>query len=279
MKNSIIKMSKDLGTPSPFNLADGLLQVMGVDIGTLLILCILLAFWQGLSLIYSPLILPGPVLTIKSLIQIFQSNGFFAEVFVTLKRLLAGLMESVAVGSILGILMGGSKRVRSRFEPLIYFIQSIPPILYMALAMIWFGLDGQATVFIIFIASAPVMAVNIKEGFENIDIKLIEMGKAFKFSRLKMIIEIIIPSLKTYFKSGLIIVVGLGWKLVVMGEVLSSGTGLGAQITDARMNLETNKVFAWGIIVILLCFLSQKFTAIILDLKPLRRKKYDFENE
>lgn len=279
MKNSIIKMSKDLGTPSPFKLADRLLQVMGVDIGTLLILCILLAFWQGLSLIYSPLILPGPVLTIKSLIQIFQSNGFFAEVFVTLKRLLAGLMESVAAGSILGILMGGSKRVRSLFEPLIYFIQSIPPILYMALAMIWFGLDGQATVFIIFIASAPVMAVNIKEGFENIDIKLIEMGKAFKFSKLKMIIEIIIPSLKTYFKSGLIIVVGFGWKLVVMGEVLSSGTGLGAQITDARMNLETNKVFAWGIIVILLCFLSQKFTAIILDLKPLRRKKYDFENE
>jgi NitT/TauT family transport system permease protein len=148
----------------------------------------------------------------------------------------------------------------------------------MALAMIWFGLDGQATVFIICIAGTPVMAVNIKEGFENIDVKLMEMGKVFKFSPMEMIVEIIMPSLKAYFKSGLIIVVGLGWKLVVMGEVLSSGTGLGAQITDARMNLETNKVFAWGIIIIMLCFLSQKIIALILDFKPLRRKNYDFEN-
>lgn len=64
-------------------------------------------------------------------------------------------------------------------------------------------------------------------------------GKAFQFSKSKMIMEIIIPSLKAYFKTGLITVFSFGWKLVVMGEVLSASTGLGARITDARMNLET----------------------------------------
>lgn len=100
------------------------------------------------------------------------------------------------------------------------------------------------------------------------------MGKAFNFSKLKTIRSIILPSLKTYFKTGLITVFSFGWKLVVMGEVLSSSTGLGAQITDARMNLETNMVFAWGIIVILLCFLFQEITSKMFELK-LKRRLYE----
>jgi NitT/TauT family transport system permease protein len=65
------------------------------------------------------------------------------------------------------------------------------------------------------------------------------------------------------FKSGFIVLMGLGWKVAVMGEVLCSGSGLGSQISDARVNLETDKVFAWGITVIVLCYLSQKVLTLI----------------
>ncbi len=239
----------------------------------LITLCSFLIIWQVLSLIYSPLIIPGPILTIKSLWSIMQGDRFLAEVFITVNRLLMGLIGSVAIGSIIGIVMGINQRARKLFEPFIYFIQSIPPILYMTLAMIWFGLDGQATLFIVFVASVPIMAININEGFENIDIKLIDMGKSFQFSRKKMITTIILPSLMTYFKSGFIIVMGLGWKVVIMGEVLSSSTGLGAQITDARMNLQTNMVFAWGAVVIILCFLSQKLVTLFFGCKNMMEKK------
>lgn len=244
-------------------------------IGLLIITIILLILWQGLSLVYTPLILPGPILTGKTLLKIIRNRIFFIAIFSTLQRLLFGLFASILIGSILGILIGCSNKIKNLFEPIVYLIQATPPILYMTLAMLWFGLNGTATIFIVFMGSAPVMTVNIAEGFENIDVKLIEMGKAFKFSKSKMIIEIIIPSLKAYFKTGLITVFSFGWKLVVMGEVLSSSTGLGAQITDARMNLETNMVFAWGIIIILLCFLFQKTTSKIFELKPKRRKKYE----
>ena len=244
-------------------------------IGILIITCILVLLWQGLSLIYSPLVLPSPALTFQSLYRIIQSGRFWPEIVVTLKRLVIALLLAIAAGSILGIIMGANQRLRKLFEPIVYLVQSVPPILYMTLAMIWFGLNGTATIFIVFIGSAPVMAVTIKEGFENIDLKLIEMGKAFKFCKSETIREIILPSLSAYFKAGLITVFSFGWKLVVMGEVLSASTGLGAQITDARMNLETNMVFAWGMIVVLLCFLFQKLTAKIFDFKPKRRKNYD----
>ena len=254
--------------------APGVGRKRSSGIGVFMITCILLLLWQGLSLLYSPLVLPSPILTAETLVEIIRSERFFAEIYITLERLVLGLLLSVVIGSALGVLMGAFKKVRTLFEPLVYLVQATPPILYMTLAMLWFGLNGRATIFIVFMGSAPVMAVNITEGFENIDEKLIEMGKAFNFPKSKMITQIIIPSLKAYFKTGLITVFSFGWKLVVMGEVLSASTGLGAQITDSRMNLETNKVFAWGIIIILLCFTFQKVTARLFAIKLKRRKYY-----
>ena len=218
---------------------------------------------------YPPLILPGPVLTLRSLLTIIQRGKLWSEVFVTLQRRVIALLISISVGTVFGILMGGNKKLKELLEPIVYIVQAVPPILYMTIAMIWFGLNGRATIFIVFIGSAPVMTVTI------IDSKLIEMGKAFKFTHREIITEIVLPSLSAYFKAGLITVFSFAWKLVVMGEVLSASTGLGSQITDARVNLETNMVFAWGIIVVLLCFLFQKLTATLFELKPKRRKNYD----
>lgn len=248
------------------------------SIRVLIIIVMTLLIWQLLSSIYTPLILPSPVVTAKTLLKIMKEQLFLDTIFSTFRRLLIGIFASITIGSLLGILMGCSTKMKTLFEPLVYLVQATPPILYMTLAMIWFGLNGSSTIFIVFMGSAPVMVVNVTEGFENIDTKLIEMGKAFKFSKFKMMVNIVIPSLKTYFKTGLITVFSFGWKLVIMGEVLSSSTGLGAQITDARMNLETDKVFAWGIIVVLFCFLFQYTTSKIFEFKPKRRKKYERES-
>ncbi|MGD8401035.1 MAG: ABC transporter permease [Bacillota bacterium] len=261
MKSFILKANKIETNLNALTLEKGLLPLKKEKFGPVLTFGVLLILWQGLSQFYSPLILPSPVATLATLVGIIREKDFFAAIMVTMQRLLFGLLWAVAAGSVLGIIMGNCRRLKSLLESFIYTIQAIPPILLMTLAMIWFGLDGRATIFIVFIACLPIMAVNIKEGFENIDRKLIEMGELFSFSKWEMLTEIILPSLKAYFKSGLIVVMGLGWKLAVMGEVLGSGSGLGSQIADARINLETNKVFAWGIVVIALCYLSQQLIA------------------
>lgn len=240
----------------------------------IVVLTLLIIIWHIASLNYSPIVLPSPLLTFKTLIEIIKSEDFFLQISTTLKRLLIGLLLSITVGSILGILMGVNNKLKKIIELIVYIVQSIPPILFMTLAMIWFGLDGNATIFIVFIASVSILVINIKEGLENIDPKLIEMAKIFNFSNVQMIKDVIVPSLKTYFSSGLIVMVGLGWKLVIMGEVLSSGVGLGAQITDARVNIETNKVFAWGIVIVVFCFLLQKLVDMLFNLRNME-KRYD----
>jgi len=235
-----------------------------------------LALWHSASLYQSPVILPGPWSTLRSLADFLRDGSFYRELAASLYRLLCGIGLSTLIGLLFGLLMGVSRTLESLLKPLVYGLQNIPPIIYMTLAMIWFGLNSRATIFIITIVSFPVFAVSIHEGFSEIDHRLIEMAGVFQFPRRKVLGTIILPSLSGYIKSGFIIMLGFSWKLLIMGEVLSAGTGIGAQLTDARMNLQTEKVFSLGIIIMVLCSLSQK-TAELLN-KPERRKKQRRQN-
>lgn len=240
---------------------------------------VIFIIWQGLSMMYSPIILPGPIETMKDVWNVLIDADFLNQVGITLKRLFIGLVGAILLGSILGIAIGELEKIKYLFEPVFHIIQATPPISWLALGIIWFGLDGQATIFIVFIASVPIMIINIVEGFENIDPKLMEMSRVFHFSKKEVLLDIVLPSLKSYFKSGITIAVGLGWKLVIMGEVLSSSTGIGAQITNARLNIETSKVLAWTIIIILLGVLSQKLIDFGFNLKSKEIKFNDITNE
>lgn len=240
---------------------------------------ILMIIWTILSKIYPPIIIPSPVETFRSTAKIVMDVNFINQVIITLKRLFIGLFGAVFIGSIIGIFIGECRRMKNLFDPIFHVIQATPPISWLALGIIWFGLDGQATVFIVFISSIPVLIINIVEGFENIDPKLMEMAKIFKFSKKETLIQVILPSLKSYFKSGITIVVGLGWKLVIMGEVLSSSTGIGAEITNSRLNIATDEVLAWTIVTIILGVLSQKLLDITFDFKNRENRKYDSTDE
>ena len=232
----------------------------GLSFGYAAIIILVLAIWHIASLFHSPVILPGPWLTLKSLWSIMCSRFFYGELAASIIRLLYGIALSTVTGLIIGILMGVSRIMESLLKPLVYGLQNIPPIIYMTLAMIWFGLNSSATIFIITIVSFPVFAVSIHEGFSEIDPKLIEMAGIFKFTDRKILTAVIIPSISGYIRSGFIIMLSFSWKLLIMGEVLSAGTGIGAMLTDARMNLQTEKVFSLGVIITLLCTLSQKLT-------------------
>ena len=133
-------------------------------------------------------------------------------------------------------------------------------------------MTGKASVFIVFLVILPIILISIIESFENISIELLEIAKIFQLNKLKIIKDIIVPSLMSYLKAGINIALGLGWKIIVMTEVLSSNTGMGVQITAARLKLATDLVFAWTIIVIFLCYISQRMCSIFFEMFGYRRK-------
>lgn len=233
----------------------------------LISLALIIAIWQVLSYKYSPLIVPDIGQVLKAIIHVLTDKSLLKEIVLTSNRLAVALTISIFLGSFIGILIGWFKKLRIIFSPMISIMQSVPPISWIVLAIIWFGLDGKASVFMVVVSTLPMMIINLIEGIENIDQKLIEMGQLFGFSKMKILRNIIIPSIIPYFKSALQIVIGQGWKVIVMGEVLTTSNGIGGELTNARLNIETEYIFAWTFIIVSLFYITNKIVSYIFNKK------------
>ena len=99
------------------------------------------------------------------------------------------------------------------------------------------------------------MTISLVNSINNIDKKLLEVADVFHLTKFKKWKYIIVPSLYPAFETALIVCLGTGVKLVVMAEVLTIDSGIGGQITNARINIETEMVIAWSVIIVGIYFI------------------------
>ena len=210
--------------------------------------------WQIASLFTPDIMLPGPLLTLRGISGFLQSGEFYTALGYSLIKLVIGIGIAIVIGCGAGLLIGSVPKWHGYAEPIVDMMQSIPPISWLGISMIWFGLTTGPTIFIIVLATTPILFINVYEGFAGIDKKLMQMGQLYKIPRNKILRHIVLPSLKIPFKSGLLVAAGLGWKLTIMGEHLTLAKGLGNLLSQARMNLEMYKVFAISLLIAFLWF-------------------------
>ena len=105
----------------------------------------------------------------------------------------------------------------------------------------------------------PIMFENIIQGVKSIDTKLIEVCKIYNISKFDYIKKVVIPSLKPFINAAVTASFGLGWKVCISAEVLSQPKySVGAKLYDSKLYLETEKLFAWTLSVIILSFIFEK---------------------
>lgn len=219
---------------------------------------LLLGLWQLATLFFPPLVVPPIPAVCEALAEIVADEDFVSIVGTTLLRLLAGLGIGVGVGTVLGLLFGLNRSIEDVGSPLIHVLQSVPPVCWVVLALVWFGFNGWPCVFIVATATIPTVVINLSHGVRSVDPELLEMARLYRFSRWKTLRHITLPSIRPYFRSSLEIVIGSGWKLAVMGEVLTSNSGIGGAITTARLNIQPDAIIAWSFLLVLGCFATQK---------------------
>ncbi len=216
-----------------------------------------LILWNVLSMIYLEYVIPSPEATIKALLSLIASGQLFYFARITIGRAMAGFSLSFFIGGSMGLIMGLNDKVHDFLRPWVTFLQVSPTISWLLIAMIWFGLGDGVAVFIIFIATFPVMIINTIEGVRQVDPNLVQMAQTFEVPRSCLIREIYIPSILPYIMAGASIIMGMTWKAVAMAEVLGATTGIGAGMSWGRVNLETPEVFAWTLLLVTLGFVSE----------------------
>lgn len=210
--------------------------------------------WWGMSQLYSPLVVPPISTVLIKIVEILSSLRMWEEILKTVIRLLTGLGMGLLLGATIGIVSGFFKPFEEIARLILGIIQVVPPISWLILAIIWFGFNGTVSVFIVMMSVIPTIAICMTDGIGQIDKNLCEMGKLFNFSRSNQFRYIILPSIWPFIMSGFKIALGASWKTVVMGEVLTTSSGIGGQITQARLNIEAETVIAWTVIVVVLYY-------------------------
>src|SRR5690606_9760682 len=170
---------------------------------------------------------PSPVSVYDSLVAGFADMTLVYDLIASFRRLLIGLAAAVVIGTGIGILLARSKAADETLGTLVLALQSVPSIVWLPLAMMWFGLGEGSIIFVVILGGTFVMILNVRTGIKNVDPLFIKAARTMGSNGLDLFIKVIIPASVPYFVTGARLAWAFAWRALMAGELLSSGPGLG----------------------------------------------------
>ena len=212
-----------------------------------------LAVWQGASLaVGRELLLPGPARVGESLMALARTADFWLSVGATLGRVFLGLAWGTAAGTALAFLTHFSPWADRIVSPAIRVVRATPVVSFILLVYLWVARAAIPGV-IAGMMVLPVVWGSLSAGLADLDGKLLEFARAYRFSRMKTLRLVYLPSLRPHFSAGLLTAFGLAWKSGVAAEVICPpARAIGSRIQQAKLGLETADLFAWTLTIIAL---------------------------
>ena len=145
--------------------------------------------------------------------------------------------------------MGTWSWLRELLDSWVQVLMSVPPIVIVVVGMIWLGPTAGVVVLVVALVTLPLLTTAVRDAVAGVDADLLDMAEVFARSRAWTVRRIILPAVAPPVLSALTVAVGQSVRVTVMSELLSTTTGLGAQVQQARTNLETADVFALSVVM------------------------------
>jgi taurine transport system permease protein len=217
-------------------------------------LAVILLWWGAARLEVVPaMFLPSPQAVAAKFFAV-SSDGFegatlFQHLAASLGRVLAALVGAVVAGVILGFAVNLNATARGIVEPLLEFYRPIPPLAYLPLVIIWFGIGEFAKILVIFLGILPSIIIATNDGLRSVSQDRVNAARALGATRLQVVTMVLLPHALPSILTGTRIGLGTGWATLVAAELVAATQGLGFMIKGAADFLVTDVVIL-GILVI-----------------------------
>jgi sulfonate transport system permease protein len=212
---------------------------------------VILAVWQMASNLgyIKPLILPPPSQVAMTFWDLLQSGAMARHVGISVLRVLEGFAIAAVLGLGLGIAIGLSRTLDRMSDLIIQVVKPIPPIAWIPLAILWFGIGEESKVYIIFLGAFFPIIINTIDGIRQTDHKLVEVARILEVPRFKFVRQVVIPGAFPAIMTGIRVGLMVAWMCVVAAELIAASSGIGYLIMDARQ-LSQSDVVLVGMITI-----------------------------
>ncbi|WP_374402880.1 taurine ABC transporter permease TauC [Niveibacterium sp.] len=224
-------------------------------------LATLLALWWAITTIglIDALFLPSPQAVLGKLWTLattgFMDATLWQHLGASLSRVLIALLAAVLLAVPIGIAIGLSRVASGVLDPLIELYRPVPPLAYLPLIVIWFGIGEFSKILLISLAIFAPIAIATAGGVRSVSSHRLRAAQSLGATRVQLIRYVVLPSALPDILTGIRIGLGTGWSTLVAAELVAATRGLGFMVQSAAQFLVTDVVIL-GIIVIALIALA-----------------------
>jgi NitT/TauT family transport system permease protein len=235
---------------------------------------VLLLAWEGISLAgwVTPLILPSPTaVAVRWWIYLRPAEPFDPaagswlawavsgelphDAWTSLMRIAVGFAIGGGLALPLGLFMGARPLVYELMNPVLQVLRPIPPIAYIPLAILWFGLGNPPAFFLISLGAFFPVLMNTIAGVRNVDAIYLRAARNLGAGEWTLFRRVMVPAAMPYILTGVRVGIGVAFIVVIVAEMIAVNSGLGYRILEAREYFWSDKVIA-GMATIGLCGLG-----------------------
>ena len=203
-----------------------------------------------------------------------SKTTIMGHIWISLKRVLTALVLAVVSGIGIGLIMGWSKKVNAVLSPILTALRPIPPIAWIPLVILWFGVGEFSKVLLVFIGAFFPVVLNTATGVSMVDPMYLNVGRVYNANTFQMLRHVVMPAALPAVMAGVQIALSSGWMVVVAAEMIASKSGLGFLITRGNESYDVALVLCGMILIGLVgAVLSAVFTLMERWLCPWTEKK------
>ena len=193
--------------------------------------------------------LPPPSRVLAAGWRVLASGDLLAHIGASLVRVLGGFAMAALVAIPLGVGIALWEWVEDAADPVVEFLRPIPPIAWIPLGILWFGIGDAQNMFIIFLGAFFPIVLNTIAGVRSVDRTLVWGALTLGGTRRQILREIVLPGSLPFVLAGLRIGLGVGWMALVAAELVAASSGLGFLIEDSRNLLFTERVLLGMVLI------------------------------
>ncbi len=208
--------------------------------------------------IWDPTLFPGPWRVADTLWQEIRDGSMLHASAISLRRVLMGYSISLAIGVPLGILLATRKWLEMTVGSLVSSLQSLPSICWLPLALLWFGMNDRAILFVVVAGSLVSITVAVQDGVKNLSPTYVRAAQTMGTPQLKIYIDVLLPASLPAILTGAKLGWGYAWRSLMSGELLFVSLGLGQMLMQGRDLADMSQVISVMIVIMALGLLTDR---------------------
>jgi NitT/TauT family transport system permease protein/taurine transport system permease protein len=229
-------------------------------------LAIAFVIWQLLStFVFNPFLIPPPVDVIRTAIPMLASGEIFADVSISMVRVLVGFISGSLFGIVLGVLLGRIRLLHDLLDPTIELLRYLSPTAMIPIAVIWFGIGEMSKYFLIFWGTFFIVLVNTTAGVWRAPIARQRAAECLGANRLQIFVMVVIPSAVPYIVTGMRVAMASSFMSIIPAEILAADSGIGYLLQKSSLLLQTNRIFVALLTICILGFAVDRVFRFLVD--------------